>query len=39
MKLYDELAEWMRLIRAVGFDPSITNDEWGRDLFVAKRPA
>ncbi len=32
-------AEWMRLIRAAGFEPSITRDEWGRDLFVAKRPA
>jgi hypothetical protein len=31
-------AEWIRLLRAVGFDPSITRDEWGRDLFVAKRP-
>ena len=31
-------AEWIRLLRAVGFDPSITKDEWGRDLFVAKRP-
>jgi SAM-dependent methyltransferase len=32
-------AEWMRIIRAVGFEPSITRDEWGRDLFVAKRRA
>ena len=32
-------AEWIRLLRAGGFDPSITRDEWGRDLFVAKRPA
>ena len=32
-------AEWMRILRAAGFVPSITRDEWGRDLFVAKRPA
>ena len=31
-------AEWMRILRAAGFEPSITRDEWGRDLFVAKRP-
>jgi SAM-dependent methyltransferase len=31
--------EWMRILRAAGFEPSITRDEWGRDLFVAKRPA
>lgn len=30
-------AEWMRILRAVGFDPSIARDEWGRDIFVAKR--
>ena len=30
-------AEWMHLLRAAGFDPTITRDEWGRDLFVAKR--
>ena len=32
-------AEWMRILRAAGFEPSITRDEWRRDLFVAKRPA
>jgi SAM-dependent methyltransferase len=32
-------AEWMRILREAGFEPSITRDEWGRDLFVAKRPA
>ena len=32
-------AEWLRLLRAAGFEPSIIRDEWGRDLFVAKRPA
>jgi hypothetical protein len=31
-------AEWMRLLREAGFEPSISIDEWGRDLFVAKRP-
>jgi len=30
-------AEWMRLLRAAGFEPSILNDEWGRDVFVARR--
>jgi SAM-dependent methyltransferase len=29
---------WMRLLRAAGFEPSILNDEWGRDVFVARRP-
>ena len=32
-------AQWMHTLRAAGFEPSITRDEWGRDLFVAKRPA
>jgi hypothetical protein len=31
-------AEWMRLLREVGFEPNILNDEWGRDVFVARRP-
>ena len=31
-------AEWMRMLRETGFAPSITIDEWGRELFVAKRP-
>jgi len=31
-------AEWMRLLREAGFESSILNDEWGRDVFVAKRP-
>ena len=30
--------EWLRLLREAGFEPSITIDEWRRDLFVAKRP-
>jgi SAM-dependent methyltransferase len=32
-------AEWIRLLRETGFEPSIVNDEWGRDVFVARRPA
>jgi SAM-dependent methyltransferase len=31
-------AEWMRLLREAGFDPQILTDEWGRVVFVAKRP-
>ena len=31
-------AEWMRILRAAGFIPSVARDEWGRDLFVASRP-
>ena len=31
-------AERTRLLRAAGFEPSVTNDKWGRDLFIAKRP-
>ena len=31
-------AEWMRLLCETGFVPSITIDQWGRELFVAKRP-
>ena len=30
-------AEWMRLLRKAGFEPRILNDEWGRDVFVARR--
>jgi len=30
-------AEWIRILRAAGFEPSITRDEWGRDLFLAER--
>lgn len=30
-------AEWLRILRAAGFEPSISIDEWGRDVFVAKR--
>jgi SAM-dependent methyltransferase len=34
-------SEWMRLMREVGFEPSrkgALHDDFGRDLFVAKRP-
>ena len=31
-------AEWMRLLREVGFQPSTMTDEWNREIFVAKRP-
>jgi SAM-dependent methyltransferase len=31
-------AEWMRLLRETGFDPQTLTDEWGRVVFVAKRP-
>jgi hypothetical protein len=30
-------AEWIRLLRAAGFAPSTRIDEWGRELFIAKR--
>ena len=30
--------EWMRLLRETGFDPQTLTDEWGRVVFVAKRP-
>lgn len=32
-------AEWMRLLREAGFEPSTLIDEWNREVFVAKRPA
>jgi SAM-dependent methyltransferase len=28
---------WTRLLREVGFEPSILNDEWGREILVGKR--
>ncbi len=31
-------AEWMRLLRAAGFEARALTDEWGRESFVAKRP-
>jgi SAM-dependent methyltransferase len=30
---------WLDLLREVGFEPSVTGDRWGRDLFVGVRPA
>jgi SAM-dependent methyltransferase len=30
--------EWMRLLRETGFAPSIEIDQWGRELFISKRP-
>lgn len=32
-------AEWLRILRESGFDPRTLTDEWGREIFVAKRPA
>ena len=32
-------AEWLRLLRAVGFQPEIVRDQYERDIFVARRPA
>ncbi len=31
-------AEWLRWLRETGFEPSTLRDEWGRDVFLAKRP-
>jgi len=31
--------EWMRLLREAGFEPRSLIDEWGREVFVAKRPS
>ncbi len=31
-------AEWVRLLREVGFQPEMTRDRYGRDIFVARRP-
>jgi SAM-dependent methyltransferase len=30
-------AEWMRLLREVGFEPSTMTDDWQREIFVATR--
>jgi SAM-dependent methyltransferase len=30
-------AEWMRLLREAGFEARALMDEWGREIFVAKR--
>jgi trans-aconitate methyltransferase len=29
--------EWLRLLRDVGFQPEMTRDRYGRDIFVARR--
>jgi SAM-dependent methyltransferase len=31
-------AEWMRLLREAGFEPSTLIDDWNREILVAKRP-
>lgn len=31
-------ADWMRLLREIGFEPRSLTDNWGRELFVARRP-
>ncbi len=31
-------AEWVRLLREEGFQPEMTRDRYGRDIFVARRP-
>ena len=31
-------AEWVRLLREAGFRPEIVRDQYGRDVFVARRP-
>lgn len=31
--------EWMRLLRAAGFQPEIIRDGYGRDVFLARKPA
>jgi len=30
--------EWVRLLHEVGFEPEVTHDQYGRDIFVARRP-
>jgi SAM-dependent methyltransferase len=30
-------ADWMRWLREVGFEPRTLTDEWGREVFVARR--
>jgi SAM-dependent methyltransferase len=32
-------AEWLRLLREVGFQPKIVQDQYERDIFVASKPA
>jgi len=30
-------ADWMRLLSEAGFEPKIVRDDWGRDVFVARK--
>ena len=30
-------ADWLRLLRETGFETRVLHDEWGRDLFLAKK--
>jgi hypothetical protein len=30
---------WLDLLRAAGFEPSVTTDPWERDVFIGVRPA
>ena len=30
--------DWLRLLSAVGFEPSAVRDQYGRDVFVGRRP-
>ncbi|HUP28026.1 MAG TPA: class I SAM-dependent methyltransferase [Chloroflexia bacterium] len=30
--------EWLRLLRELGFEPEITEDHYGRQVFIARRP-
>jgi SAM-dependent methyltransferase len=29
--------EWLAMLREAGFEPEIVRDEWGRDVFIARR--
>lgn len=31
-------AQWLDMLREAGFSPDSVRDEWGRDVFVARRP-
>jgi len=31
-------ADWMRILREAGFEPATLTDDWGREIFIAKRP-
>jgi len=31
-------ADWLRLLDVVGFDPDVVRDDYGRDIFVGRRP-